>query len=139
MFSENGGELFREAMYVGDGHPKDKTPDLNKCGVIYEIQCPECDKNYVGETARPLSTRVKEHLNPRAPLTAVGEHSQQEGHSIKEENVKIIGREEHMWRRKIQESIEIRTRQPTLNRDQGYELPRIWDQLLSHDRRPVVM
>ena len=39
-------------------HPKDKTPDMNKCGVVYEIACPECDEKYIGETARAMSTRL---------------------------------------------------------------------------------
>ena len=33
-------------------HPKDKTPDHKKCGVIYEIQCPECPAQYVEEIER---------------------------------------------------------------------------------------
>ena len=111
-------------------HPKDKTPDMNKCGVVYEIACPECDEKYIGETARAMSTRLKEHLKPKAILSAVAEHCLDQGHNIKKENVKIIAREDHLWRRKIKESIEIRTRQPTLNCDQGYDLPRIYDQLL---------
>ena len=35
----------------------------------------------------------------------------------------VITREDNMWRRKIRESIEIRTRHPAINHDQGYELP----------------
>ena len=42
--------------------PKDKTPDHKKCGVVYEIQCPECSAQHVGETARTLETRMKNHL-----------------------------------------------------------------------------
>ena len=63
-------------------------------------------------------------------MSAVAEHCLEQGHDIKKENVKIIVREDHLWRRKIKESIEIRRRQPTMNRDQGYDLPRIYDQLL---------
>ena len=112
-------------------HPKDKTPDPKKCGVIYQIQCPQCPEQYVGETGRTLETRMKEHLKLTSPRTAVGEHE----HPISEDNVKVIAREDHTFRRKIRESIEIRSRRPAINRDQGYELPPIYDELLSCDRR----
>ena len=48
--------------------------------------------------------------------------------------VRMLAREEHLWKRKIREAIEIRTQHPTLNRDTGYDLPAIFDNLLSHDR-----
>ena len=59
--------------------------------------------------------------------TAVGDHE----HPIKMDDVKVIALEDSMWRRKIRKSIEIRTRLPAINRDQGYELlppppPHLW-------------
>ena len=96
-------------------HPKDKTPDLKKCGVIYQLQCPQCPEQYVGETGRTLETRLKEHFKLASPRTAVGEHE----HPISQDNVKVIAREDHTLRRKIRESVEIRTRRPAINRDQG--------------------
>ena len=48
-------------------HPKDRTAKAAKCGVVYDIQCPECDQHYIGETARTLGTRMKEHLSCRQP------------------------------------------------------------------------
>ena len=84
----------------------------------------------MGETGEPM-TRLKEHFKLASPRTAVGEHE----HPISQDNVKVIAREDHTLRRKIRESVEIRTRRPAINRDQGYELPRIYDQLLSCDRR----
>ena len=110
-------------------HPKDKTLDHKKCGVIYEIQFSECPVQFVGETARTLETRMKDHLKQKSPWTAVGDHE----HPIKMDDVKVIAREDNMWRRKIRESIEIRTRRPAINPDQGYELPHIYDELLSCD------
>ena len=85
-----------------------------------------------------MSVRLGEHLNPKKlPQSAVCEHCTERGHNISEDNVKIIARQDHKWRRKIKESIEIRQRKPTLNRDQGYDLPRIYDSLLqSHDHPP---
>ena len=47
-------------------HPKDRTPDANKCGVIYQFSCPECPDMYVGETSRSLKTRFKEHSRLKA-------------------------------------------------------------------------
>ena len=111
-------------------HPKDKVPNNKKCGVIYKITCPSCNDTYVGETGRSLGTRMKDHLSNRAPLTAVGEHRSKHQHNIQDSDVKILAREHHLWSRKIRESIEIRTEQPALNRDTGYELPAIYSRLL---------
>ena len=30
-------------------------------GVVYQIPCAQCDEVYVGETGRPLKTRITEH------------------------------------------------------------------------------
>ena len=62
------------------------------CGVVYEIQCPECPAQYVGETARTLETWMKDHLKQKSPQTAVGEHE----HPIKMNDVKVIAREDNM-------------------------------------------
>ena len=40
-------------------HPKDKTPDALKCGLVYQVECPECPLTYIGETGRTLATRIK--------------------------------------------------------------------------------
>ena len=63
-------------------HPKDKTPDAQKCGLVYQVECPECSLTYIGETGRMLATRMKDHLNPRNPLIAVGEQCAHEYHTI---------------------------------------------------------
>ena len=55
-------------------------------------------------------------------------------HKIKLDDVQVLAREDNYWKRKIREAIEIKTECPTLNRDAGYDLPAIYDDLLSHDR-----
>ena len=70
----------------------------------------------------------------RLPKTAVGDHD----HPIKMDDVKVIALEDNMWWRKFCESIEIRTRHPAINLNQGYELPAIYDELLSCDHRSRV-
>ena len=116
--------------------PGDKMPDARKCGVVYHISCASCDSSYVGETARSLQKRLSEHKKTRDDpntVTGVGEHCANTGHTINDQDTKILAREDQWWRRKISESIEIYTNQPDLNRDQGYELPPIYKQVLSHD------
>jgi hypothetical protein len=49
------------------------------------------------------------------------------------DNNKIIAREDNYWPRKIRESIEIKIRKPDLNRDAGYHLPPVYNELLSAD------
>ena len=110
-------------------HPKDKTDTLEKCGVIYKITCPDCHQTYIGETARQLNTRLKEHTKMKAPLTAVGEHCVNHQHRVTKENIEIIGNEPNYWRRKIRESVEIRLAHPDMNRDEGYDLPPIYKEL----------
>ena len=115
-------------------NPKDRTPIDKKCGVVYHIQCEDCDSSYIGETARSMSTRFKEHTaTNRTVITAVGEHCKNTGHAMSWDNVKIIGNESSYWKRKIKEAIEIRCQTPQLNRDQGMELPAIYDSFWSHD------
>ena len=104
-------------------HPKEKTPDAQKCGLVYQVECLECPLTYIGETGRTLATRMKDHLNLRNPLTAVGEHCAHEHHNITKDSVKVLAREDVWLRRKVREAIEIKIGQPAMNRDQGYELP----------------
>ena len=104
-------------------HPKDKTPDAQKCGLVYQVECPECPLTYIGETGRTLAMRMKDHLNLRNPLTAVGEHCAHEHHKITKDSVKVLARGDIWLKRKVREAINIKLGQPAMNRDQGYELP----------------
>ena len=103
--------------------PKDKTPDAQKCGLVYQVERPECPITYISETGRTLATRMKDHLNLRKPLTAVGEHCAHEPHKITKDSVKVLARDDVWLTRKVREAIEIKIGQPAMNLDQGYELP----------------
>ena len=43
---------------------------------------------------------------------------------------KVLAREEGWFKRKVREAIEIKTLQPTINRDQGFDLPAIYNEIL---------
>ena len=60
--------------------------------------------------------------------------SSNQKHRITIDNVQVLACEEHTWKRRIREAIKIRTQQPTLNRETGYDLPAIYNNLLSHNR-----
>ena len=110
--------------------PKDKHPKDNKSGVIYSFQCNNitCNEEYIGETARTLGERHKEHLKQGSPVCV---HIQQTGHTITDTNFNIIGREDQGQARTIKESIFIRVNNPTLNQNIGmYNLSHIWDRVL---------
>ena len=65
---------------------------------------------------------MKDHLNLRNPLTAVGEHCPHEHHNITKDSVRLLAREDIWLKRKVREAIKIKVGQPVMNRDQGYEL-----------------
>ena len=61
--------------------PKDQDPKEKKSRVITSFQCNHiaCNEEHIGETARTLGERCKEHLKQSSPTHA---HVQQTGHSI---------------------------------------------------------
>ena len=110
--------------------PKDQDPKEKKSGIIYSFQCNHiaCDEEYIGETARTLGERCKEHLKQPSPICV---HIQQTGHNITDTSFNIIGREDQVQARTIKESIFIRVNNPTLNQNIGkHNLSHIWDRVL---------
>ena len=86
-----------------------------------------CDEEYIGETARTLVERCKEHLKEPPPMHV---HIQQTGPNTMETSFNIIGREDQGLARTIKESIYIRVNNPTLNQNIGtYNLSHIWDRV----------
>jgi hypothetical protein len=112
-------------------HSKDKPTKENTTGAIYQIKCSTCGNLYIGETGRQLGTRIEEHK--KIASSAIHEHIERTGHRIDWDNIKIIDKEQDTIKRKIKEAIHIKLKKPSLNRDQGLDLPPIYNQLLSHD------
>jgi len=133
-------------------HPKDKRDVKETSDCVYEIPCLNCEKSYIGETARLFGTRLKEHKKEaekasskaytraqrQASVTgemnksAITDHVAEENHVIGWDEAAIKDREQNRNKRHIKEAIWIRKRgAKTLNRDEGnYFLPHIYDQLL---------
>ena len=94
----------------------------------------ECDKEYIGETARTFGERFKEHLKAPSPIY---DHSNITGHSTTINNFSIVGKgRSHNLSRLIKESMYIRVNDPSLNKNIGkYHLPHIWDEVLVKHHR----
>ncbi len=73
---------------------------------------------------------MKDHTSHNTQPTAVGDHCREHGHAISKNNVEVLAREEGWFKRKVCEAIEIKTLQPTINRDQGFDLPAIYSEIL---------
>ncbi len=71
--------------------------------------------------------------NISANTNAVCEHVSRSGHSMDIQCVTVMDKETGYTRRKVKEALFIQSENPTLNRDQGYELPKVYKQLVSHD------
>ena len=77
---------------------------------------------------------MKEHAKLDRP-TAVGEHCIEFGHSFDRSNPRILAREQNWYSRKVRESIFIKVKRPIMNRDQGLQLPPVYNRILPLDRR----
>jgi hypothetical protein len=96
--------------------PKDKPKLGDRSGVVYGIDCNDCDSRYVGETARPLRKRIAEHKREPSP---VGAHLKEEGHTFDKDKVKILDSDPRWLQRGIKEAIQIAMLEPDLNQDKG--------------------
>ena len=69
---------------------------------MYEIRCKSYDSVYVGQTARALKTRVKEHAKAIATLdeNSLAKHHVLHNHEIDLENVEIVDRSP-TWRQRL--------------------------------------
>ena len=89
---------------------KDTMPAECQSGVAYAIGCTDCPKIYIAETLRTARQRVKEHREhvrkEAGEKSAVAEHVLETTHAIHWQ-ARVIGKEQHMTRRKILEALAI--------------------------------
>ena len=77
---------------------KDPVEKSLQSNVVYKYNCGSCEKLYIGETVRHLSTRIAEHHKGQPTATEVTKHE----HEFKEENFTVLLRTKHT---KIAEAI----------------------------------
>ena len=110
-------------------YPKDPVPAGQKANVVYNIPCLSCPRSYIGQTARLLDTRVREHKaavkKGETATSAVAEHVWKEHHQMDFNNVTILAREANKDQRCCLESWFIQ-RNSTINRELG-TLPSVYN------------
>ena len=94
-----------------------------KATKIYEVPLSD-GKKYIGETSRPLATRLKEHAEAVRKLdvtrNAIAQYVATSTARPIWEETRILAREENWYRRRVKEAIWIE-RQENLNRNHGLE------------------
>ena len=114
--------------------PKDKDHPQDKCGVVYQLTCQDCEASYIGEMERTLKQRLKEHQKDSSP---VGHHMGYNKNKVDSQNIRIVDRGSRWFQRGVREAIQIRSRCPVLNRDRGrHNLPSFYNTIVrSRDTR----
>ena len=95
-------------------------PTQNNTGV-YAIPCTSCNKHYIGETSRDLTTRIHEHkrdIRVDDTRNACVTHRNTHNHIMQWEDAHIVAPEQNTRRRKCLESIII-SRTETIKQNHG--------------------
>ena len=109
---------------------KDKIPSRLQSYAIYEYRCHCSVATYVGQTTRNLAERIAEHQGisvrtgaPLAPppFSAIREHSRKYHHAIDPDAFRIIDTAKNRSNLDILESIHIKFKRPSLNRQTDTE------------------
>ena len=123
-------------------HPKDKEEDLNKAGVVYKVDCKECDASYIGQTGRHLKERIKEHRSAlekgNTQNSGIAEHAYEAHHEISWDTVCVLDQESNTNRRLVRESLHIRTAKPSMNRESGVEIPVTFMKIIGEEKHLTV-
>ena len=88
-------------------------------GVVYKITCRDYSEEYIGETARPLHVRIKEHIDGIRRLKksfVLGSHRiRKHNGGIFEVTVKVVAQESELCARKSLKAFWIQVTDPKMN------------------------
>ena len=120
---------YKLNKYIKKG--KDNLKNMNQKGVVYQINCNDCAKNYVGQTGRLLSTRVNEHRNNinhnkkyHSVITNHKINSKKDNEKMHEfnwEKAKILHRDNNTKNREFVEMLYIKNDKNSINKKTDLE------------------
>ncbi|BHF68361.1 hypothetical protein SprV_0301139500 [Sparganum proliferum] len=88
-------------------HPKCRLPPEDMSGVIYRVNCLDCQANYCGTTNKRLKTRMHEHtlaVKRKDARLHVAMHSLESNHRFDFDGAQVLGRAESTLAREIIET-----------------------------------
>ena len=100
-------------------HLKDKRKVGEKAGVVYKLDCKNCDAKYVGETGRQLQERMNEHqrdIVKKKKTSKVYEHVSKTKHAFDFDNVSVLDNCSHKKVRLQLESVHSYIQSNSINR-----------------------
>ena len=86
---------------------KAKRPVQQQAGVVYKINCKDCEVSYVGQTKQILGKRLNGHKYNRQEKTALHHHEDSLGHRFDFESPKVLATEPRFFARSVLEMIYI--------------------------------
>ena len=92
---------------------KDKPPDIAKAGVVYQLECLDCHKKYIGKTIRQLQTRIEEHKTHDD--SSVKQHINSTNHRIDWDGIKTLTSADSDKKLLLKEMLFINKIKPELN------------------------
>ena len=110
---------------------KDPLLKDDHCGIVYKINCLNCESSYVGQTKRKLKTRIKEHKadirKSTSEISVVSRHQLNEIHELDWDNIRILDTEQSLMKRRISEMIYIKGQISGINKQSDTEgLPDVY-------------
>ncbi|CAF3018122.1 unnamed protein product [Rotaria sp. Silwood2] len=102
--------IFKKNKTIGDNfREKIKGNNTRKIGVVYKIDCSNCDNFYIGQTGKNVEERIQQHqdnlkkINP--PNNKIVEHVITNQHRLKFDNPTILAYDNNKQRREMKETL----------------------------------
>ena len=98
---------------------KPEVPKTGQANLIYQIDCIDCPKTYIGQTKQYLKNRIQQHKysirNTQEQHTALSTHALDNLHNFNFNEVKILEFENNSKKRNIKEMIHIKKTKNAIN------------------------
>ena len=94
---------------------KSTVPPEKTSGVVYKINCMNCDVAYIGHTKRYLGARIRSHKYDKKEKTALHKHSQEQQHEFNFKKPEVLVKENNSRARLYHEAIQIKRCSNSIN------------------------